>query len=114
MPETDRAELARSAYRAYESGDRGVLEELLADDFTFFSPPDPGIDRATYFERCWPNAETILDFDFVRLIEQGDEVVVTYESIKTDGRRIRNTEVLAFDADNRLRQVEVYFGWDVE
>lgn len=33
--ETDRLELARQCYRAYESGDRGVLEELLANDFTF-------------------------------------------------------------------------------
>jgi ketosteroid isomerase-like protein len=53
----DRRELARRSYEAYETGDRGVLEELLTDDFTFFSPADVGIDRATYFERCWPIAE---------------------------------------------------------
>ena len=52
-------------------------------------------------------------FEFVRLIEAGDEVVVTYESTKTDGKRFRNTEVLTFDGD-RIRQVEVYFGWDLE
>jgi ketosteroid isomerase-like protein len=113
MPATDRVELARSAYRAYESDDREILEGLLTDDFTFFSPADPGIDRAAYFERCWPNAETIAHFDFVRVIEQGDEVIVTYESTKTDGSRIRNTEILTFD-DDRLRRAEVYFGWDIE
>jgi len=31
-------------------------------------------------------------FDFKRLIEAGDEVVVTYESTKVDGSRFRNTE----------------------
>lgn len=106
-------QLVRDAYGAYESGDRDALEELLADDLVFYSPPDPGIDRATYFERCWPNSETIESFDLVRSVASGDEVIVTYESTKTDGRRFRNTEVLTFDGDEICR-VEVYFGWDVE
>jgi ketosteroid isomerase-like protein len=113
MPAQDRLELARASYGAYESGDRNAIEELLSDDFTFYSPPDPGIDRDTYFERCWPNAETIVQFEYKRLIESGDEVIVTYESTKTDGRRFRNTEVLTFDGD-KIRRAEVYFGWDVE
>jgi ketosteroid isomerase-like protein len=112
MSGLDRLKLARDAYGAYESGDRGVIEELLTDDFTFYSPADVGIDRATYFERCWPNSERIDAFEFKRLVEAGDEVVVTYESTRTDGSRFRNTEVLTFDGD-RIRQVEVYFGWDV-
>jgi ketosteroid isomerase-like protein len=89
------------------------VEALLTEDFTFYSPPDPGIDRATYFERCWPNSELIAAFEFIRLIEAGDEVVVTYESTKTDGGRFRNTEVLTFAGD-RIRRAEVYFGWDVD
>lgn len=108
-----RQQLARDVYGAYESGDRSVVEQLLTDDFTFYSPPDPGIDRATYFERCWPNSETIESYEFKRLIESGDEVVVTYESTKTDGRRFRNTEVLTFAGD-KLAKAEVYFGWDLE
>jgi ketosteroid isomerase-like protein len=109
----DRLQVARDCYGAYVSGDRSVVEQSLSDDFTFYSPPDPGIDRAEYFERCWPNSETIDAFDFKRLVESGDEVLVTYESTKTDGRRFRNTEVLTFDGD-KICKVEVYFGWDVE
>ncbi len=112
MSDVDRLELVRACYGAYESGDRRVIEELLAEDFTFFSPYDPGIDRATYFERCWPNAELIEEFEFKRLAEVGDEVLVTYESTKTDGKRFRNTEIFGFDGD-RIRRVEVYFGWDL-
>ena len=93
--------------------DRSIVEETLSEDFTFYSPPDPGIDRATYFERCWPNSELLESFDFVRLIESGDEVVITYESTKTDGSRFRNTEVLTFDGDE-ISKAEVYFGWDVK
>ena len=112
MPSLDRLELARRTYGAYESRDRRVLEQILADDFTFYSPLDLGIDRARYFERCWPNAELIEAFEFKRLIEVGDEVLVTYESTKTDGRRFRNTEVLTF-AGEKLTRAEVYFGWDL-
>ena len=45
--------------------------------------------------------------------EAGDEVVVTYESTKTDGDRFRNTEVLTFEG-HKIRRAEVYFGWDLE
>jgi ketosteroid isomerase-like protein len=113
VPPQDRLQLARDIYGAYASGDRSVVEELLTEDFTFYSPADVGIDRARYFERCWPNAELIEAFEFKRLIEAGDEVVVTYESTKTDGRRLRNTEVLTFVGD-KLGKAEVYFGWDLE
>ena len=41
MPAQDRVELARASYGAYESGDRRAIEELLTDDFTFYSPPIP-------------------------------------------------------------------------
>jgi ketosteroid isomerase-like protein len=108
----DRTEITRDCYRAYETSDRALLERHLAQDLVFYSPPDPGIDRATYFARCWPNAENIASFDFKRLIESGDEVVVTYESSRVDGTRFRNTEVLTFTGD-QVTQVEVYFGWDL-
>ena len=113
MPADDRLKLARDSYGAYESGDRRVIEDLLTDDFTFYSPADVGIDRATYFERCWPNSELIEAFEFKRLVEIGDEVLVTYESKKTNGRRFRNTEVLTFEGD-KICRAEVYFGWDLE
>ena len=109
----DRLALARRAYEAYESGDRSLIESVLADDLVFFAPPDPGIDRVTYFERCWPNAELIRSFEFHRLRETGAaEVLVTYECTRTDGTRFRNTEILTFRGE-KIAKVEVYFGWDL-
>jgi ketosteroid isomerase-like protein len=112
MPADDRLQLARDIYGAYESGDRSVVEGILSEDFTFYSPPDPGIERAAYFERCWPNSGQIERFEFVRLVESGDEVIVTYESTKKDGKRFRNTEILTFRGEKMCR-AEVYFGWDL-
>ena len=113
MAPQDRLAVARACYRAFESGDRAAAEAILTDDFTFHSPADPALDRDGYFERCWPNADLIDSFDFVRLAEIGDEVVVTYESTKTDGSRFRNTEVLAFRG-GLICRAEVYFGWDLD
>ena len=111
MP-ADRLQLARASYEAYVSGDRSVIEDLLSEDFTFYSPYDVGIDRATYFERCWPNAAHTAGFEFTRLVESGDEVIVTYIGERTDGTRFTNTEVLTFNGD-KIRKAEVYFGWNL-
>lgn len=109
---TNRTQLAQKYYRAFAAGDRGFFEEHLADSFTFSAPPDPHLDRAGYFERCWPGAGRGQVFDFVRLIEVDDEVIVTYEARQPNGETGRNTEILTFE-DDKLTRAEVYFGWSV-
>ena len=109
---TDRLQLVRDSYTAYETGDRDLIERVIADDFVFSAPPDVGIDRAAYFERCWPNAGHVATFEYVRLRETGGEVLVTYEATRADGTRFRNTEIFGFAGD-RIASVEVYFGWDL-
>jgi len=105
-------DIVRQSFRAYETGDRALVESLLADDFTFSSPADVGIDRARYFERCWPNAGNLASFGLTRVIEAGDEVVVTYEAERVDGSRFRNTEVHTVTG-GKVTNVEVYFGWNL-
>ena len=110
---TDPTSIVRRSFEAYATGDRSLLDDLFTDDFLFFAPPDPGIDLATYFERCWPGHAHIADFAFVRLAElDDDEVLVTYEATRTDGTRFRNTEIFTL-RDERIARVEVYFGWDL-
>ena len=74
--------------------------------------------RARPCPRCsttsWPGAGRGQDFDLVRLIESGDEVVVTYESETSDGGRGRNTEVFTFDDEDKITRTEVYFGWNLD
>jgi len=105
-------EIARQSYLAYANSDRASNEAVIGEDVRFTSPYDNRIDRATYFERCWPNHEGITDFEFKRLIEHGDEVLVTYEGKNTSGRRFRNTEILTI-REGKIIEVEVYFGWNV-
>jgi ketosteroid isomerase-like protein len=109
----DRSAIARASYEAFAAADRDAIEQLLADELVFSSPADVGLDRAGFFDRCWPGAGQIKSFEIVRLIESGDEVVVTYQATRTDGTRFRNTEVLTFSGDKISRQ-EVYFGWNLD
>lgn len=104
--------IAKAAFRAYVANDREAIEALTADDLRFTSPFDNGIGRTTYFERCWPNHQTIAEFDFLRIVEAGAEVIVTYACTTSDGRGFRNTEVLTI-VDGQIHAVEVYFGWSV-
>ena len=113
MTAGDRTRLARSLYEAFAAGDRDVAEALLADEFSFSSPPDPHLDRDGYFARCWPGAGAGGEFTFVREVEHGDEVLLTYEATRADGTRFRNTEVLTF-AGQRIVRVEVYLGWELD
>jgi ketosteroid isomerase-like protein len=104
--------IARAAYEAYVTKDRAALDSLIAEDFHFTSPLDNRLDRETYFRRCWPNSKVIEGFDFIHLVTDADRVFVTYEGRNTNGRRFRNTEVLTI-RDQRIVDVEVYFGWSL-
>jgi ketosteroid isomerase-like protein len=95
----DPVQIAQSSYLAYVNKDRAALEALISD-------------RAAYFERCWPNSESIAGFDFIHTVADGDRVFVTYEGRSTRGAQFRNTEILTI-RDGMITDAEVYFGWDV-
>jgi ketosteroid isomerase-like protein len=99
----------RGYFAAYKSGDRAHLEQALAEDFTFTSPYDDGIDKATYFARCWPNRALIREHIVERIFEQGDEAFALYWCKTTNGKEFHNTEFFTFSGD-RLKAVQVFFG----
>lgn len=97
--------------KAYVEKDRAAAERLVAAGFHFTSPLDNGLDRATYFDICWPNSEATDAFAIIHLAEVGDRVLVTYEG-KARGKTFRNTEIHTV-RDAQVVEVEVYFGWNV-
>jgi ketosteroid isomerase-like protein len=109
MPGKSRSDLVRSYFAAYQADNRAVMEAALTDDFTFTSPYDDAIDRATYFVRCWPNNKLIRSITVERVCEDGDAVFVLYRCETSDDKTFRNTELHSFRGD-QLRSVEVYFG----
>jgi ketosteroid isomerase-like protein len=109
MHSTKPSEIVRQVFSAYERNDRELVEAVLAEDFVFSSPPDPHLERAEYFQRCWPNSQAIKSFRFQKIVEDDGEVFVTYELEKADGSKGRNTEFFVVDGD-KITRCDVYFG----
>jgi len=105
----NRAQMLRALYAAYIDRRKDIVGAMLTENFTFSSPQDDHIDRATYFERCWPNEPELNAFDIEFLAVRGDEAVVRYRAEMTDGKAFRNIESFRFDGD-RIASVDVYFG----
>jgi len=112
MMDNQLIQLAKNNFIAYANGDRELLEQSLADDFHFTSPLDNRINRETYFERCWPNHKKIADFHFIHAVNVNDKVFITYEGKLVSGRVFRNTEIFTIN-NNKIIEVEVYFGWNI-
>jgi ketosteroid isomerase-like protein len=105
----DKAAAVRALFQAFLSGNRDRAETLLSDDFTFTSQYDDAIDKATYFERCWPNRSHLTEHHIERIIADADAAFVLYYAATDNGKRFRNAECFTFDGD-RIKSVEVFFG----
>ncbi len=109
MSDLSKAELLSRYYRAFKAKDREVMEEALAEDFTFTSPYDDAIDRGIYFERCWPGSDLMQALELEKVIEQGEEAFARYRVLMKDGREFRNAEFFIFRG-HQIASVEVFFG----
>ena len=103
------SQVVRAYFGAYESENRDAAEQLLSEDFIFTSPNDDGIDRATYFERCWPQDDAARSQTIEKIVVEGDKAFVTYTCATGNGKSFRNTEFFTF-AGQRIASVDVYFG----
>lgn len=110
MTNRDLTLLARRYYAAFVEGDRRFFEAALADDFRFTSPYDDHIDKAAFFERCWPNHDRQRSIHIDSIAADGEEVLVRYTVELVSGEKFKNMECLGFDSNDRLAWVEVYFG----
>jgi hypothetical protein len=108
-----RMALIRRYYQAYENDDRLAIEEVLHPGFTFTSPSpdDDRIDRATYFERCWPPHERIKTFALLDICADDNGALVRYRASELAGPGFAGVERFEF-RDNLIAHVEVYFGRD--
>ncbi|HMI91619.1 MAG TPA: nuclear transport factor 2 family protein [Polyangiales bacterium] len=106
------SELVRECYAAFVRRDRERLEQLFSDDFAFSSPRDDRIDKARYFERCWPNGDKFAAIEVEQLFSDGDEAVARYRCQPKPGAAFapfRNIEYFRTE-DGRIKEIEVYFG----
>jgi ketosteroid isomerase-like protein len=103
-------DVVRALFNAYRAQDRETAERLLADHLTFTSPQDDHIDRATYFQRCFPTAGRFTSQEILQLVSSGaDGVFVLYEYELKNGERYRNAEYVTV-RDGQVVEVQVFFG----
>jgi ketosteroid isomerase-like protein len=109
MSDNSKSKTIRAIFAAYLSNDRKAVEDFLTDDFRFTSPYDDGIDKATYFARCWRGSDWIERHELEKIVVEGNEAFVTYQCVAKGGKAFRNTEFFVFEGD-RIKRIDVYFG----
>jgi ketosteroid isomerase-like protein len=109
MPQPD-ADTVRAFFASYLAQDRPAAERLVAEGFVFTSPQDDHIDRAAFFERCFPTADRFKDHQLLAVApSDGDDVFVLYEYELEGGQRHRNAEVITV-RDGQVTESQVFFG----
>ena len=109
MSSASKPDIIRAIFAAYIANDRKAVEEALTEDFRFTSPYDDGIDKPTYFERCWRDSDWIERHELEKIVVEGNEAFVTYICVTRGGKRFRNTEFFSFEGD-RVKRIDVNFG----
>ena len=103
------SDLIRKYFAAFLAQDRKTLEEGLSDDFSFTSPYDDHISKATFFEKCLPGSVNFRSHQIEKIFVDGNEALMRYRAELKDGTTFRNTEYIRLEG-NKIREVEVYFG----
>ncbi len=103
-------EIVRANFDAYVRQDRAAAEALVGESLIFTSPQDDHIDRAAFFERCFPTADRVARQELIHVTPAGGgDVFILYEyDLKTGGTH-RNTELITV-VDGQIVEIQVFFG----
>lgn len=103
--------IIRKYYGGWVKKDWGLVDMLLADNFTFTSAaPDDHISKTRFKRQCWDTQSALIEaFDLERIFGAGDEAFVKYLCHTRGGKSFRNVEYLRLK-DKRVEAIECYFG----
>jgi ketosteroid isomerase-like protein len=101
--------ILKTYYSAFEKKDWNMMEQILADGFTFTSPLDDHISLKLFKERCWPNAYKIKRCELEKLVVNGDEGFAIYNGWTTEGKLFRNSDYFKFKG-GKIIEYECFFG----
>jgi ketosteroid isomerase-like protein len=102
-------EIAKRLYQAFQNQERNVLENLFSSDFTFSSPDDKNLNKEQFFEICYPFCEKVKNFEFLKIMESGNDVFVVYRCSAKNLPDFENTEHLIIE-DGKVKSVRVFYG----
>lgn len=102
--------VVEAAFRAYLAQDRDAAFALYAEDFSFTSPQDDHIDKAAFFDRCFPTVDRVREQRMLYVTPADDELVFAYyEYVLKAGPTHRNVEAITV-RDGLIRETQVFFG----
>jgi ketosteroid isomerase-like protein len=103
-------EIVQRCFDAYLKQDLAAAQLLVGDDFVFTSPQDDHIDRATFFERCFPTSSRVRSQQIRRIAAATEQdVFVMYEYELVAGGRFRNAELITV-RNGQMVEEQVFFG----
>ena len=103
------AQAVKAYYTAFEKKDWNLMQQILADGFTFTSPLDDHISLKAFKERCWPNAYKIKRCELEKIIVDGNSAFVIYNGWTTEGKLFRNSDYFKLK-DGKISAYECFFG----
>jgi ketosteroid isomerase-like protein len=111
MSQMAHADVVRALVQSYLAQDAGAADRLIADDFSFTSPQDDHIDKATFFAQCFPASVQLDSYRLVDVVRaEGDDVFIRYEYVSLQtGQRHSNVEVHTVRGD-QVTEIQVFFG----
>jgi len=110
-PSATNEALIRRYYGGWEQKDWGVVDALLAEDFTFTSAaPDDHISKAAFKKQCWDTQSALIEaFDLERVLATQSDAFVKYLCRTKSGKSFRNIEYHRLTG-RKLQSIECYFG----
>jgi len=103
--------IIREYYGGWEKKDWGLVDALLAEDFTFTSAaPDDHISKTAFKKQCWDTQSALIEaFDLERVLVTQSDAFVKYLCRTKNGKSFRNVEYHRLSG-RKLVAIECYFG----
>ncbi|HXB43539.1 MAG TPA: nuclear transport factor 2 family protein [Puia sp.] len=108
---TEKEKVVKAYYSGFEKKDWNGVAAQFADDFTFTSPNnDDHISIEKFKEKCWGTAKFIKKVNYIKMVENGDDLMLLVQIITVDNNVVRNVDVFSFSSTGKIKSIEVFFG----
>lgn len=108
---TEKEKVVKAYYSGFERKDWNAVASQFADGFTFTSPNnDDHISIDKFKEKCWGTAQFIKKVNYIKMVENRDDLMLLVQIITVDDKVVRNVDVFSFSNTGKIKSIEVFFG----
>src|SRR5450432_2395664 len=98
-------------YAGFEKKDWDAVAAQFADGFTFTSPNnDDHLSVDKFKEKCWGTAKFFKKVNYIKMLENGDYLMLLVQITTVDDNIVRNVDVFSFSSTGKIKSIEVFFG----